>query len=225
MLLIITSEYSKNGSLFPISIYTKNCTSHSAEVEWFFWRWGSVVVLVVGVDVSPMTLPGPAVVGALWRDDSPLRLAFRVRIGQCVLRPGLTGLCTRRYYGTFIWRKQWFKKFFSKKSLLFSKYMLFKNQYLHNVLCFGTTFHALHLKKKVFSKLMQEFHRNKNMHIIMFISCGLIVWSLVKKSKRHKMYMIIKKKNTHCNILMSHTNLCHLLQLHWWGAPCFWLGQ
>lgn len=72
--------------------------------------------------------------------------------------------------------------------------MLFKNQYLHNVLCFGTTFHALHLKKKVFSKLMQEFHRNKNMHIIMFISCGLIVWSLVKKSKRHKMYMIIKKK-------------------------------
>lgn len=119
MLLIITSEYSKNGSLFPISIYTKNCTSHSAEVEWFLWRWGSVVVLVVGVDVSSMTLPGPAVVGALWRDDGPLRLALRVRIGQCVLRPGLTGLCTRRYYGTFIWRKQWFKKNFQRNLCYF----------------------------------------------------------------------------------------------------------
>lgn len=30
--------------------------------------------------------------------------------------------------------------------------------------------------------------RNKNMHIIIIMSCGL-----VKKSKRHKMYMIIKK--------------------------------
>lgn len=78
---------------------------------------------------------------------------------------------------------------------------------------FCTMFCALALRfmlciwrKKVFSKLMQEFHRNKNMHIIMFISCGLIVWSLVKKSKWHKMYMIIKK-NTHCNtcISISHT--------------------
>lgn len=53
-------------------------------------------------------------------------------------------------------------------------------------------------RKKVFSKLMQEFLRNKNIHIIIIISCGLIVWSLAKKSKRHKMYMVIKKKNTHC---------------------------
>lgn len=165
----ITTYYSNNGSLFLTYKQKTTHTSHSAEVKWFLWCWGSVVVLVVGVDVSPVTLTGPTVVGALRGDDGPLWLALCVRIGQCVLRPGLTWFCPRWYYGTFIWKKQMISKYLLKKSLL----IMFHYWYPKKEICFlntckcslkiniWTMFCALALfsvlsiwRKKIFFKLM-----------------------------------------------------------------------
>lgn len=94
----------KIKALIDVSCINSQCTSYSAEIEWLLRTWRPVVVLMIGVEVSPMTLTRATAVRSLWRDDGSLCFPLIIWISNCVLKLLFTWFSTRWDNSIIFWK-------------------------------------------------------------------------------------------------------------------------
>lgn len=94
----------KIKALIDVSSINSQCTSYSAEIEWLLRTWRPVVVLMIGVEVSPMTLTWATAVRSLGRDDGSLCFPLIIWISNCVFKLLFTWFSTRWDNSIIFWK-------------------------------------------------------------------------------------------------------------------------